>query len=97
MIFEILPKTPNFQNVTDPKVPNQFSNLKMLWIAKTQMVNFHHSHRGGRCQRHTVDRQDLIRFRQELIPLRTLLVSYSRAKVDGFTEKLFYQGFIFCM
>ena len=34
MIFEILPKTPNFQNVTEPKVPNQFSNLK-----KYQKVN----------------------------------------------------------
>ena len=45
----------------------------------------------------TVDRQELIRFRQELIPLKTLPVSYSRAKVYGFTKKLFYQGFIFCM
>ena len=41
MIFEILPKTPDFQNVTDPKVPNQFSNLKMLWVAKIQMDNLY--------------------------------------------------------
>ena len=42
MIFGFLSKTPNFQNVTNPKVPNQFSNLKMLLIPKTQMVNLSH-------------------------------------------------------
>ena len=42
MIFGFLSKTPNFQNVTNPKVPNQFSNLKMLLIPKTQIVNLSH-------------------------------------------------------
>ena len=33
---------PNFQNVTDAKVPNQFSNFKRLLILKTKMVNLSH-------------------------------------------------------
>ena len=42
MIFLFLQKTPHFQNATDPKVPNQFSNLKKLLIPKTQMINLSH-------------------------------------------------------
>ena len=42
MNFGILPKTPNFQNVTVPKIFNQFLDLKMLLIPKIQIVNLSH-------------------------------------------------------